>query len=94
MTCGGALSDVGLMEAAIVEAVMFGLLILLIISRRRYVPGQPGKLPVFSTLSRWVYGTEDPRWLLFVFATVCVLALIFILGFHLTASGPFIYPTC
>ena len=94
MTCGGAVSDVGLIELAIVEGVMFGLLILLTISRRRYVPGQPGKLPVFSTLSRWIYGTEDPRSFLFVLIMVCVFAFFFIAGFHLTASGPFIYSTC
>ncbi len=94
MTCGGALSDVGLIEGGITLAIMYGFLILLIISRRRYVPGQPGKLPVFSTLSRWVYGTEDPRWLLFVLAMVCVLAFIFIAGYHLTGFGPFIYITC
>jgi hypothetical protein len=94
MTCGGPVSDVGIIELFVVDAIAFGLLILLVVSRRRYVPGQPGKLPIFSTLSRWVYGTEDPRSLLFVLVMVCFLAFIFIAGYHLTASGPFIYPTC
>ena len=94
MTCGGAVSDAALIELVIVDAVAFGLLILFMVSRRRYIPGQPGKLPVFSTLSRWVYGTEDPRSLLFVLIMVCFLAFIFIAGYHLTGFGPFIIPTC
>jgi hypothetical protein len=88
------ISDTTLMEEAITVAVMFGLLILLIISRSRYVPGEPGKLPVFSTLSRWLYGTEDPRGFLFFLIMMCMLALYFILGFHLASQGGIIYPAC
>ena len=62
--------------------------------RSRYVPGEPGKLPVFSTLSRWLFGSEDPRGFLFFLIAMCVLATYFILGFHLAAQGGIIYPAC
>jgi hypothetical protein len=88
------ISDTTVVEEAITVAVMFGLLILLIISRSRYVPGEPGKLPVFSTLSRWLYGTEDTRGFLFFLIMMCMLALYFILGFHLASQGGIIYPAC
>lgn len=93
MTCP-SVSDATVVEMSIAAAVMWGLLILLMISRSRYVPGQPGKLPVFSTLSRWIYGTEDPRGFLFFLMMMCVLAIYFILGLHLAAQGGIIYPTC
>jgi hypothetical protein len=94
MTCLSPVSDTMLVEAFVTVGVMWGLLILLILSRSRYVPGEPGKLPVFSTLSRWIYGTEDPRGFLFFLIMTCVLAMYFILGFHLAAQGGIIYPAC
>ena len=94
MSCLPPVSDATLIEAAITVGVMWGLLILMMISRSRYVPGEPGKLPVFSTLSRWVYGTEDPRKLLGFLIMMCVLAMYFIFGFHLASQGGLIYPAC
>jgi len=89
-----SVSDATVVELVITVAIMWGLLILLLISRSRYVPGEPGKLPVFSTLSRWLFGTDDPRGFLFFLMMMCVLASYFILGFHLAAQGGLIYPTC
>src|SRR2546425_1277587 len=53
MTCL-LVTDATVLEILITAGVMWGLLILLLVSRSRYVPGEPGKLPVFSTLSRWL----------------------------------------
>src|SRR2546422_11556601 len=93
MTCL-LVTDVTVLEILITAGVMWGLLILLLVSRSRYVPGEPGKLLVFSTLSRWLFGTEDPRGFLFVLIVMCVLATYFCLGFHLAAQGGIIYPAC
>ena len=88
------LTQVGLLELGIVVLVMFLLLVLWIISRSRYVPGMPGKIAVFSTLSTWLFGTEDPRLLLFMLALICYLVILyFFLGCHISAFAPY-YPPC
>ncbi len=82
---------VQLVAGFLVVGVMFGLLLLMRLSRRRWEGGGSRDLPVLSGLSEWLFATRNPSRLIFAMIIALVGILFLLNGCHLVWIGPPIF---